>query len=247
MSEPMINESGNDTSITAIPSASNSQDIMTNYSSQSITKVLDANISGIKNGSSSRNATRPPNTFQGASFLSRILFLWPYDLIQRGQRLHRPITEMDLPQVLKEDSSNYNLGIIEQLWEYEQKRSSKNKQRPNLHRALLYHYISTMWDTTKNRHKSYSCLTYGGSLFLSELLKAIFKLINYLPSQKAISKSKREPVQNRGGNRESEPRLGPQIKNEQRRGLLYFVRYWDNSWSFLVLSSSFFKIAAIPL
>ncbi|BAG05820.1 unknown protein [Microcystis aeruginosa NIES-843] len=90
-------------------------------------------------------------------------------------------------------------------------------------------------------------MTYGGGCFLCESLKAIFKLINYLPSQKAISKSKREPVQNRGGNRESEPRLGPQIKNEQRRGLLYFVRYWDNSWSFLVLSSSFFKIAAITL
>lgn len=140
----MIDEGNNNSPIATNVNESKSND-MTN-SSGSTTNGTEANFSSGKGIND--DTRRPPNTFQGASFLSRLLFLWPYDLIQRGQRLQRPITEMDLPQVLKEDSSSYNLCIIEQLWEHEQKRCAcSSKKRPNLHRALFYHYISTMWDT----------------------------------------------------------------------------------------------------
>ena len=94
---------------------------------------------------------RPPNTFSSASLLSRLFFLWPYDLIRKG--LDSPIEECDLPDVLPEDSSKYNLDIIEKVWEKEKERCRRKSEtsqvelRPNLHRALLLHYINTMWDS----------------------------------------------------------------------------------------------------
>ncbi len=144
VSNTMIDKGNNNAPIATNANERKSND-MTN-SSGSTTNGIEPNLSSV-NGIND-DTSRPPNTFQGASILSRLLFLWPYDLIQRGQRLHRPITEMDLPQVLKEDSSSYNLCIIERLWDHEQKHcASSNKKRPSLHRALFCHYISTMWDT----------------------------------------------------------------------------------------------------
>ena len=93
---------------------------------------------------------RPPNNLASASFLSRLLFLWPYEVIRTG--LDRPLQEADLPDVLPEDSSKYNLELMERIWRNEQERCQNvsrkgNKKRPSLHRALLMHYITTMWDT----------------------------------------------------------------------------------------------------
>ena len=100
---------------------------------------------------SNSTSSRPPNTFGSASFLSRLLFLWPYALIRKG--LVHPIEECDLPDVLPEDTSQYNLEVFENVWHQEIERCRKKseqtgvKVRPNLHRALLLHYINTMWDT----------------------------------------------------------------------------------------------------
>ena len=97
------------------------------------------------------NSNRPPNTFASASFLSRLLFLWPYALIRKG--LYHPIEECDLPDVLPEDTSQYNLEVFEKVWQQEKERCRKKsektgiKSQPNLHRALLLHYSNTMWDT----------------------------------------------------------------------------------------------------
>lgn len=92
---------------------------------------------------------RPPNMLECASFLSRLMFLWPYDLINRG--IDHPIQEMDLPDVLKEDSSIYNLKMMEHIWETEKERCQwesfgSRKKRPCLHRALLIHYLTSTWE-----------------------------------------------------------------------------------------------------
>lgn len=136
-------ETKNDVTITTSDSSSTTTN--NNSSSNNTTTTTTAtpqDTTDTTNNNNNHN-NRPPNRFLTASFLSRLFFLWPYDLIQRGLE-HPPITELDLPDVVPQDSSQYNLTVIEQLWEKEQKR---RRGRPNLHRALLQHYISTMWDT----------------------------------------------------------------------------------------------------
>jgi ATP-binding cassette, subfamily C (CFTR/MRP), member 4 len=98
---------------------------------------------------SNGNPGRLPNKFVSVSLLSRLMFLWPYDLIKTG--LDRHIQETNLPDLLPEDSSKYNLELIEKIWKKEKERCQganvgSRKQSPSLHRALLIHYIITMWD-----------------------------------------------------------------------------------------------------
>ncbi len=83
---------------------------------------------------------RAPNMLEKASFISRMLFRWPYPLLQLG--LQRPLEEKDLPEIMQVDSSKYNCNNFERLWKSEQERHPEN---PSLHRAFLKDFFGSLW------------------------------------------------------------------------------------------------------
>lgn len=83
---------------------------------------------------------RTGNLLAGASLISRILFLWPYSLLKLG--LERPLEEIDLPEIMKQDSSQFNKRYFEKLWKKEQESNPKN---PSLHRAFLKDFFLSIW------------------------------------------------------------------------------------------------------
>jgi ATP-binding cassette subfamily C (CFTR/MRP) protein 4 len=83
---------------------------------------------------------RSQNAMGQASFLSRLLFIWPYPLLKLG--LERPLEERDLPENLEIDTSLYNRNHFESIWAEEKTRHPKN---PNLHRALLADFLKSVW------------------------------------------------------------------------------------------------------
>jgi ATP-binding cassette, subfamily C (CFTR/MRP), member 4 len=81
---------------------------------------------------------RPPNAFGTASFLSKLLFTWPYPLLQLGMR--KTLQDSDLPESLPADSSAYALPYFTRLWQREQQR-----ERPSLRRAIAMDFWSSVW------------------------------------------------------------------------------------------------------
>ena len=84
--------------------------------------------------------SRPSNMMESASFLSRLLFRWPFPLLQVG--LSRPLEEHDLPEILPVDSSKYNRDYFDKVWKAEQAR---NPQKPSLHRAFARDFFWSLW------------------------------------------------------------------------------------------------------
>ena len=105
-----------------------------------------------KNGSDNRKEkdgnesfVRRPNSYAKASLISKLLFLWPYDMLSLGRT--KTLTENDLEDILPEESSHLNLQMIEKFWE-EAKRQHKQKKKsgePTLHKVLLVDFIKTLW------------------------------------------------------------------------------------------------------
>ena len=89
---------------------------------------------------------RPTHPYVEASFVSKLLFIWPYHLMAGGTKRIRPtddddnddertkgkeraaIEECDLPDVLPNDSSETNLHRFQQMWNAEQDRAAKVKE-----------------------------------------------------------------------------------------------------------------------
>lgn len=89
---------------------------------------------------------RPPNPWENSSFVSKLLFLWPYALLKLG--MERPLEDADLYEVLTEDTSLYNLQyFFDQLWTKPKQRSSAigKVDRHNLHRSLFIDYFKSLW------------------------------------------------------------------------------------------------------
>lgn len=88
--------------------------------------------------------SRPPHPFVEASFLSKLLFIWPYRLMSSNgkarvatssegnetepQQQRAAIEECDLPDVLPNDSSANNLHHFQQMWEAEVQRAARVKE-----------------------------------------------------------------------------------------------------------------------
>jgi ATP-binding cassette subfamily C (CFTR/MRP) protein 4 len=89
---------------------------------------------------SERKSSRPANLLDGATFLSRLIFSWPYSLLKIG--LERPLGQPDLPEIQEADTSKYQRNYFERIWENEKKRCPES---PNLHRALVVDYFKTTW------------------------------------------------------------------------------------------------------
>jgi ABC-type multidrug transport system fused ATPase/permease subunit len=84
--------------------------------------------------------SRPSNLMANASYLSRLLFYWPYSLLKLG--LERPLEETDLPEILDADTSQYNRNNFDRIWAEEKAR---NPHKPNLHRAFLRDFLISIW------------------------------------------------------------------------------------------------------
>jgi len=84
--------------------------------------------------------TRPENPMANASFLSRLLFMWPAPLLKLG--MSRPLEESDLADVLERDGSVYNRDYLLRIWEEERRNHPKS---PSLHRAIVKDFILSIW------------------------------------------------------------------------------------------------------
>lgn len=95
--------------------------------------------------------TRSENPYLNASLLSKFFFRWPYSMLQVG--IQRTLEEIDLPNIMEQESSSYNRNHFEKIWEDELKRvekykctnKKKKKIKPSLHRALLVDFFKTTW------------------------------------------------------------------------------------------------------
>lgn len=91
-------------------------------------------------GAAKESIPYPPSLLGNASPLAKLVFSWPYSLLKIG--LQRPLAELDLPDILEEDSSKHQRNYFENIWEKEKQRSP---EKPNLHRALLIDYFKSTW------------------------------------------------------------------------------------------------------
>jgi ATP-binding cassette subfamily C (CFTR/MRP) protein 4 len=98
------------------------------------------------------DALYPPNMMSNASWLSRLIFYWPYPLLKKG--LEGPLSAGMLPEILKADTSKYNREYFINLWEKEkdrcriaqsQNQSQKQHPKPSLHRAMLIDFFKSIW------------------------------------------------------------------------------------------------------
>ena len=111
---------------------------------------------------------RPPHPFVHASPLSKLLFIWPYSLMNKTHPdgTKHTIQETDLPDVLPDDSSKLNLEGFQDMWNEEKARAAKAMERyehqnrnrkskkpldvprsayPSLRRALVRDFLKTLW------------------------------------------------------------------------------------------------------
>lgn len=107
------------------------------------------------NSSRGSRVTRPPNNYIGASFLSKMFFMWPSKLLKEG--MVRTIEENDLPSVRLEEESRHNREVFEKIWRDEVDRvetlkrnypvGSKKREslRPSLQRALFIDFLKSVW------------------------------------------------------------------------------------------------------
>jgi ATP-binding cassette subfamily C (CFTR/MRP) protein 4 len=106
------------------------------------------------------DALYPPNMMANASWLSRLIFYWPYPLLRLGGM--GPLSASMLPEILKADTSKYNREYFEILWEKEKDRcrnaqsqsqsqtqhpatGTPQKYKPSLHRAMLIDFFKSIW------------------------------------------------------------------------------------------------------
>lgn len=93
----------------------------------------------------------PPNSYASASLLSKLLFLWPYNLLKVGK--NKIINENDLEEILHSERSDINLSWIENMWKEATKNHSNKLKKanpnpnpnPTLHRVILIDFIKSLW------------------------------------------------------------------------------------------------------
>jgi hypothetical protein len=75
----------------------------------------------------------------------KLLFLWPYNgILRKGMK--NPLTETDIPDISKEESSNYNLLWYQKLCQKNQEIEQHGvKKSINLHRALVHDFFKSSW------------------------------------------------------------------------------------------------------
>ena len=109
----------------------------------------------LSDSSSTTSSSRPANTYIKSSFLSKMFFIWPGQLLKDGAT--KSIEEKDLPNILEEDQSGVNRAKFERIWRNEVDRVHKLKSKlpagsdkqhsikPSLPRALMLDFLKTSW------------------------------------------------------------------------------------------------------
>ena len=101
-----------------------------------------------------------PSPFEKASILSKLFFIWPSTLMEKG----KPTSEANLPDVIEADRSIFNLQDFQEIWDSEKDRAGEVMQKfyldakissspqrtpkeayPNLSRAIVKHFMSRNW------------------------------------------------------------------------------------------------------
>ncbi len=107
---------------------------------------------GMKDNTAGKDEDRnehPPNSYASASLLSKLLFLWPYNLLKVGK--NKIINENDLEEILHSERSDINLSWIENMWKEATKNHSNKLKKgnpnpnPTLHRVILIDFIKSLW------------------------------------------------------------------------------------------------------
>ena len=113
---------------------------------------------------------RPPNPYENASLLSKMFFVWPYQLMKKKKTGSKTadtafdgiLNASDLPDVLNTDSSGENLFNFNVMWMAEKRRAEEvmkghkiksannpsiapKSAYPRLGRALIRDYIVSLW------------------------------------------------------------------------------------------------------
>jgi hypothetical protein len=104
---------------------------------------------------SSSHITRPSNTYEGSSFLSKMFFIWPEKLLKEG--VVKTIEEKDLPNVMQQEESRHNREAFEKIWrdevdrvealkkKYPEGSTKRASLRPSLQRAMLIDFLKRTW------------------------------------------------------------------------------------------------------
>eukprot|EP00526_Cylindrotheca_closterium_P003573 CAMPEP_0113610786 /NCGR_PEP_ID=MMETSP0017_2-20120614/5211_1 /TAXON_ID=2856 /ORGANISM="Cylindrotheca closterium" /LENGTH=1304 /DNA_ID=CAMNT_0000519695 /DNA_START=42 /DNA_END=3956 /DNA_ORIENTATION=+ /assembly_acc=CAM_ASM_000147 len=90
--------------------------------------------------SAKQNSPHPPSLLGKATPLQKLVFSWPFSLLKIG--LERPLSELDLPEILQADTSKHQRNYFEDIWEKERQRCP---EKPSLRRALLIDYFKSTW------------------------------------------------------------------------------------------------------
>ena len=59
--------------------------------------------------------------------------------------MESPLTEIDIPDISKEESSHHNLVWYQKLCQKNQKVEEDRVKKIDLHRALAYDFLQTSW------------------------------------------------------------------------------------------------------
>ena len=121
-----------------------------------IKSELKSDVESVPSSSNSgSHSSRPSNAFVDASFISKICFTWPEQLLKKG--MLKPLEEKDLPSLAKEEESRYNRTALEKIWQDEVERVESLKEklpngsrkransRPSLQRALIVDFLKSTW------------------------------------------------------------------------------------------------------
>lgn len=77
----------------------------------------------------------PPNPYERANPLSKLLFFWVFPLFSKGY--NKDLEEQDLYAVLKQDETSKIGDSLERAWNVELERAKLTGKKPSLMRALF--------------------------------------------------------------------------------------------------------------
>lgn len=93
-------------------------------------------VNNVSQQSSPPIQTRPPSAIDNASFISRLLWRWPYPLIALG--ITRPLNTLDMPEITPSDSSVELGNMFDRIVEDAIQDGVAGK---SLLKGIFYHYV----------------------------------------------------------------------------------------------------------
>ena len=82
--------------------------------------------------------SRPDALLKNQSIFSRLTYSWPNPLLSVGKQ--KVLEEIDLPDLCEEDTSAFNLSLMERL-----SNGYGKSKKGNLHKAIVLDFIKSVW------------------------------------------------------------------------------------------------------